>query len=379
MTHEPLTGLALRSEARSDGTMLLSLARETIAEPGPDEVVVRMEAAPINPSDLGLLVGTADSSRAVPGRDENGPTLTLPVAEGAFAPMAARLDKPMPAGNEGAGTIVRAGANAQQLLGRTVALLSGRSYSQYVAARASDCLVLPEGATAAQGASAYVNPLTALSMVETMRREGHGALVHTAAASNLGRMLARICLADGVPLVNIVRSDAQRDILREIGTPHIVDSSKPDFHDRLAEAVAETGATLAFDAVGGGKLASEILVAMEAALQARMTEYSRYGSPRLKQVYIYGSLDFAPTIISRRVGMAWSVSGWLLTWFLMKLDAETAARLRRRVADELTTTFASSYTAEISLEEALRPEVLAAYDRKATGEKYLINPSKGLG
>jgi NADPH:quinone reductase len=372
MKEPRMQGLELRSTITSTGRLELSLAEVPVRELAAGEILVRMEAAPINPSDLGLLLGPADLSTL---RAEGG-TATAQVPEARLGMLAQRLDEPMAVGNEGAGTVIAAGPDAGEFVGKTVALIGGAMYSQYRVVRAADAWVLPEGATAAQGASVFVNPLTALAMVETMRREGHAALVHTAAASNLGQMLNRICLKDGVPLVNIVRKPGQAAILREMGAQHVVDSSSPDFMAELTEALDETGATLAFDAIGGGKLANQILRAMEAAQQRRMTSYSRYGSPVHKQVYIYGSLDFAPTEIDRSYGLAWSVGGFLLTPFLMKAGAETIQRMRARVADELTTTFASSYTAEISLAEALKPEVILAYARKATGEKYLINPAK---
>jgi hypothetical protein len=290
--------------------------------------------------------------------------------------MQARVGESLPVGNEGAGTVFRAGANAAGLLGKKVGMIGGAMYAQYRKLAARDCIPLPEGASAADGASMFVNPLTALGFVETMKAEGHKAIVHTAAASNLGQMLNRICLADGVPLVNIVRSEAQADILRDLGARYIIDSSTPDFEARLIDAVAETGATLGFDAIGGGKLASQVLAAMETAANRNAGSYSRYGSTVFKHVYIYGALDLGPTILNRTFGMAWSVGGWLLFPFLQKAGQEVAMRLRQRVADELTTTFASHYTATISLAEALRPEILMAYQRKSTGEKYLIDPSR---
>jgi len=269
-------------------------------------------------------------------------------------------------------------AAAQALLGRTVAGIGGAMYAQYRALKAADVLPLPAGATAADGASCFVNPLTALGMVETMKREGHTGLVHTAAASNLGQMLNKICLKDGVPLVNIVRSRAQAHILTDIGATHVVDSTSPDFLAELTDALADTGATLAFDAIGGGKLAGQILGCMETAINRKATVYSRYGSSTHKQVYIYGGLDTGPTELVRSFGMAWGIGGWLLTYFLTKTPPAEAQKLRQRVADELKTTFASHYTAEIGLAEALDPKVVAAYNRKTTGEKYLINPNKGL-
>jgi len=374
------TGLQLRSLVKSSGELELSLARIPIPQPGPDEVLVRIEAAPINPSDLGLLLGPADISAAkVSGTDES-PVVTAPIPPQFMRAMGARVDESMPVGNEGAGVVIGAGDSpaAQALLGKTVALLGGATYGQYRAVKAADVLVLPEGATPRDGASCFVNPLTALGMVETMRREGHTALVHTAAASNLGQMLNKICLKDGVQLVNIVRSPEQAELLRDIGAKHVVDSTSANFMEELTDALVETGATLAFDAIGGGKLAGQILTAMEIAANRKMTEYSRYGSTTYKQVYIYGGLDTRITELSRGFGMAWGLGGWLLTPFLMKIGPVEAGKLRQRVADELKTTFASHYSHEISLAEALKPEVIAAYNRRATGEKYLINPAKGL-
>jgi hypothetical protein len=292
--------------------------------------------------------------------------------------MGARADESMPVGNEGAGEVIKAGEGAEALLGKTVAILGGAMYAQYRTVKAADALVLPDGATAAEGASCFVNPLTALGMVETMRREGHTALVHTAAASNLGQMLNKICIADGVRLVNIVRSAEQEAILRGIGAEYVVDSSKPSFMDDLVEALAATGATLAFDAIGGGKLAGQILTGMEIAANRNAATYSRYGSTVYKQVYIYGGLNTGPTELNRAFGMSWGLGGWLLTPFLMKIGPAEAQKLRQRVANELKTTFASHYTAEISLAEALSLDAIKAYNAKTTGEKYLIVPSKGL-
>jgi NADPH2:quinone reductase len=294
--------------------------------------------------------------------------------------MTGRLDQSMPVGNEGAGVVVGAGSSdaAQALLGKTVATFGGAMYSQYRCIKVAQCLVLPDGTTPAEGASCFVNPLTALGMVETMRREGHTALVHTAAASNLGQMLNRICIEDKVGLVNIVRTQQQEDLLRSIGAKHVCNSTAPTFMRDLTEAVSATGATLAFDAIGGGKLAGQILTCMEAALTRSATEYSRYGSTTHKQVYVYGMLDPGPIVLNRGFGFAWSVSGWLLWPFLQKIGPATAQKLRERVVAELKTTFASHYTKEISLAEALRLEEIALYSKRATGAKYLINPNKGV-
>ncbi len=373
------TSLQLRSLVKSSGELELSLAQVPVPQPGADEVLVRIEAAPINPSDLGLLLGPADIANAKVSGSGADAVVTAPVPQRFMGALKARLDASMPVGNEGAGVVVATGDSpqAKALLGKTVAILGGATYAQHRIAKASDVLELPAGATAADGASCFVNPLTALSMTEVMRREGHTALVHTAAASNLGQMLNKICIADGISLVNIVRSAEQAKILKDLGAKYVIDSTAPDFIAALTDAIEETGATLAFDAIGGGKLASQILSAMEVAANRKATEYSRYGSSTYKQVYIYGGLDTGPTELARNFGLSWGVNGWLLTPFLMKLGAD-AAKLRARVAAELKTTFASHYTAEISLAEVLQPEVIAAYARKATGEKYLINPNKGV-
>jgi NADPH:quinone reductase-like Zn-dependent oxidoreductase len=361
------------------GELQLSLRQAKIPELASDEVMVRVLASPINPSDLGLLLGPADMATARAGGTADSPTLTATVPPQLMKGMAPRVDQSMMVGNEGAGVVVKAGADAQKLLGKTVAVLGGGMYAQYRVAKAAACLVLPDGTTPAEGASCFVNPLTALSMVETMRRENHTALVHTAAASNLGQMLNKICMKDGIALVNIVRSAEQAETLRKLGAKYVCDSTSPNFMAELTDAVAETGATLAFDAVGGGKLANQILICMEAAINRKITTYNRYGSPVHKQVYTYGVLDTRPIEIDRsNVGMAWGVGGWLLTWFLEKTGPQATQKLRERVAAELKTTFASHYTAEISLIEALQPDVIKAYNRRATGEKYLINPNKGL-
>jgi NADPH:quinone reductase-like Zn-dependent oxidoreductase len=372
------TGLELRSLIRKNGELEISLVRVPTREPSGDEVVVRVEASPINPSDLGLLIGAADMATAKATGSKDAPVITAQVPEAAMKGMAGRLEESMPVGNEGAGVVVGTGSSdaAKALMGKTVAMIGGAMYAQYRTMRANDCLVLPAGTTAAEGASCFVNPLTALGMVETMRREGHKALVHTAAASNLGQMLNKICLKDGIGLVNIVRSPQQADILRKIGAKHICDSTAPAFMDDLTNALAETGATLAFDAIGGGRLAGQILTCMEISANKTAKVYSRYGSSVYKQVYIYGGLDPRPIELNRAFGMAWGASGWLLTTFLQKIGAADGMRLRQRVAAELRTTFASHYTKEVSLREALQLSNVAAYAKRATGEKYLINPNK---
>ena len=353
------TGLQLRSLVKASGELELSLARVPVQPPGPGEILVRVEGSPINPSDLGLLVSAADMSQAKASGTADSPVVTAPIPPAYMKAIAARLDDSMPVGNEGAGVVVAAGEGAEGLMGKTVAMLGGAMYAQYRTVRAADALLLPDDVTPAEGASCFVNPLTALGMVETMRREGHTALVHTAAASNLGQMLNRLCLKDGVALVNIVRSAEQAALLKGQGAVHVLDSTSPNFTEELTEALVTTGATLAFDAIGGGRLVGQILTAMEVAANRKATEYSRYGSSTYKQAYIYGGLDTRPTELNRGFGMSWGVGGWLLTPFLMKIGADAAQALRQRVASELKTTFASHYTAEISLAEALQPDILA--------------------
>jgi NADPH2:quinone reductase len=374
------TNLQLRSLVKKSGELEVSLVQVPIAEPAEDEVVVRLEASPLNPSDLGLLFGTADVAQAKASGTASNPVVTAPISEPMMRPMAGRVDQSLPVGNEGAGVVVKAGSSSasQTLIGKTVAVLGGEMYTQYRTLKANQCLLLPPGTKPSEGASCFVNPLTALGMVETMRREGHTALVHTAAASNLGQMLNKICIKDGISLVNIVRKQEQQDLLRKLGAKYICDSSSPTFMLDLTKVLTETGATIAFDAIGGGRLAGQLLTAMEAAAVAKMTQYSRYGSTSFKQVYVYGGLDRGPTELTRSFGMSWSIGGWLLTLFLQKVGAQTAQALRTRVVAELKTTFASHYTKEISLAEALQLENIRLYSKFGTGEKYLINPNKGL-
>jgi NADPH2:quinone reductase len=338
-------GLQLRSLVKPDGELELSLISVETPAPAPDEVVVRIEATPINPSDIGLLFGAADIGTAKVAGTPASPVVTARIPERLMKSMAARVGQSLPVGNEGAGVVVAAGSSAaaQALLGKTVALLGGAMYAQYRTIKADQCLVLPEGTLPAEGASCFVNPLTALGMVETMRREGHKALAHTAAASNLGQMLNRICLKDGIALVNIVRKKEQEDILRALGAAHVCNAGSPTFLHDLTAALVATGATIAFDATGGGKLAGQILGCMETAINKSAKEYSRYGSTTHKQVYIYGRLDTSPTELTGNYGMAWGVGGWLLTPFLQKIGPAAAQKLRERVAAELKTTFASHY------------------------------------
>jgi NADPH:quinone reductase len=380
MSDVPSTALQIRSKITSNGTLELSLDTFDVPAPRDDQVVIRVEAAPINPSDLGLLFGAADMREATASGTPDRPVVSAPVPDGAMRAMAARVDQSLPVGNEGAGVVVAAGASpeAQALLGATVAALGGAMYSEYRCVPAAQCLRLPDGVTPAEGASCFVNPLTALGMVGTMRLEGHTALVHTAAASNLGQMLNRLCLADGVGLVNIVRKPEQEDLLRSMGAEHVCNSSDPSFMDDLTDALVATGATLAFDAIGGGDLAGRILTCMEAAANASGAgEYNRYGSTTHKQVYVYGGLDRGPTIVERNFGMAWGIGGWLLMPFLARVGAEEAQRLRDRVAAEITTTFASGYTDQVSLAGALDVAAIRVYGKQSTGKKFLVTPHSG--
>ena len=372
----PDSALELRSTVTSQGTLELSLHEVPVPTPATNEVLVRVEASPINPSDLGVLIPGADMTTATVEGTPERPIVTASLGAGALAGLSARIDKPLPVGNEGAGTVVAAGQSsaAQALLGKTVGIAGGGMYTQYRVVDAAACLVLPEGITAREGASSFVNPLTALGMVETMRREGHPGLVHTAAASNLGQMLVKLCVEDGVPLVNIVRKPHQEELLRSLGAVYVCNSTSPTFMRDLIEALKATSATLAFDATGGGKLASQILTGMEAAANSTAEGYSGYGSTVHKQVYIYGGLDPSPTVLTRSFGFAWSVGGWLLTPFLQSVGPEALGGLRARVAKELTTTFASTYTREVSLAGVLKPEAFTGYVKPATGEKFLVTP-----
>jgi NADPH:quinone reductase len=374
------TGLQLRSLVKGNGDLELSLTGVPIPTPAANEVLIRIEAAPINPSDLGLLFAGADMTQASQRGTKEQPVVAARVPEAALKSLAARFDVSMPVGNEGAGVVVEAGSSAaaQALLGKTVAALGGAMYSQYRCVSLEQCLALPDGATPADGASSFVNPLTALGMVETMRSEGHTALVHTAAASNLGQMLNRICHNDKIALVNIVRNQDQVGLLRAMGAAHVCNSSSPSFVQDLIEALTATGATIAFDAIGGGKLAGQILMCMEAAIARKATQYSRYGSSVHKQVYVYGGLGQGPIELNRNFGMAWGVGGWLVALFLQKIGPAATQKLKQRVTAELKTTFASGYAGQVSLAEALDVRIIGVYARSATGQKYLINPNKDV-
>lgn len=374
------TGLQLRSLVKASAELELSLVQAATPAPAADEVIIRVEATPLNPSDLGLLFGAADLSSGNASGTAELPVLTFSIPAGAMRAMQGRLEQSMLVGNEGAGTVIAAGesAAAQALLGKTVATYGGGMYVQFRCSKASQCIVLPEGCSAAAGASIFVNPMTAISMLDNMRRDGHKALVHTAAASNLGQMLNRLCQQEGIDLVNIVRSPAQVELMRGMGAKHVCDSSAPTFTKDLTQALIETGATLAFDAIGGGTLASQILSCMESAINQSASGYSRYGSTTHKQVYIYGALDPSPTILKRGFGPAFGVAGWLLPNYLAKIGEQARQQFQAKVLAGLQTTFACHYSHEVSLAEALQLEAIAAYSRPSTGGKYLINPAKDL-
>ncbi len=367
----------IRSEVTKEGKLLIYVESTAMPEPKEDEVLIRIEASPINPSDLGLLIGPADvSSMSVSGEGENA-VVTMDIPEGLLRMLETRLDQSLPVGNEGGGVVVKAGhKDLEDLVGKTVGVAGGSMYSQYRCVNAASCFVMHEGVTSAESASCFVNPLTALGMVETMRLENHSALVHTAAASNLGQMLIKICLDEDVPLVNIVRKEEHVEKLNSLGAKFVCNSSKETFMQDLVSALVETGATIGFDATGGGKLSGQILTAMEVAANQTATEYNRYGSNTFKQVYIYGGLDRSPTTLNRAFGFSWGLGGWLLTPFIGRIGPERFEELKQKVADEIKTTFASHYTKEISLEEVLQPENIKVYSKQATGEKYLVNPNK---
>ena len=368
-----MMGRQIVSTLTSDGALTVEIVPEALASPKAHEVLIEVEASPINPSDLALLFGPADLANA----EYSHGKIVAQMPEAAIRAMAGRVGQRMPVGNEGAGTVIAAGedAQAQALIGKRVACVPGGMYATHRIADARMCMELPADLPIELGAASYVNPLTALGFVETMKKEGFKGIVHTAAASNLGQMLVKLCAEEGIPLVNIVRKPEQAALLKDLGAEHVVDSSDPAFVPQLVEAIAASGARIGFDAIGGGTMASQILSAMETVAAKNLTAYSRYGSYERKKVYIYGALDLGPTILNRSFGLTWDVAGWLLIPFLMMLPPEEQARLRQRVAGGLTTTFASHFKAKIGLEEMLTKEVALAYNAKATGEKYLVLPN----
>jgi len=364
------TGKQIFTTMEADGTLVVEIAETAFRDPTGSQVLVRMEAAPINPSDLALLFGPADLENA-----EYSPGKIIAKMPEPFARAASgRHGQRMPVGNEGAGTVVAAGDNpaAQALIGQRVACVPGNAFSQYAISEAAMCLPLGD-ISCQDGASAFVNPMTALGFVETAKVEGHTAMVHTAAASNLGQMLNKICQQDGIELVNIVRKQEQADILQGIGAKYIVNSSDPDYMAQLRAAISETGAYFGFDPIGGGNSVDRIFAAME-QVASGTTAYSRYGSDQAKKMYIYGRLDVSPTILTPSYGFGFTLSGWLLTPFLAKAGMETIVRMRQRVLAGLTTTFASNYKKKVTLEQMLEKDAATDYNAMHTGEKYLLTP-----
>ncbi|MEW4448534.1 zinc-binding dehydrogenase [Qipengyuania sp. JC766] len=365
------TGKQIFTTLAADGTLTVEVAETTFPEPTGNQVLVKMEAAPINPSDLALLFGPADLENAQYRDGKIVATMPEPFNSGARGRHGQRL----PVGNEGAGEVVAAGDSdmARALIGKRVACVPGNAFSQYAIADAGMCLPLGD-ISSRDGASAFVNPMTALGFVETARMEDQSAILHTAAASNLGQMLVKICQEDGVPLVNIVRRQEQADMLKGMGAEHVVNSSDDDYREQLRAAIDATDAYFGFDPIGGGKAVDEAFKAMEQVAAGKMKEYSRYGSNQQKKMYIYGRLDLGPTILTPSYGFGWTLSGWLLTPFLQQAGGETMMRMRQRVLDNLTTTFASSYKQEVTLEGMLEKDAALEYRAMKTGEKYLVVP-----
>jgi len=370
----------IRSTLTNEGILELSIVNVERPVPGDDEVLLKIEASPINPSDLALLITFAADLDSLSVSGEGDQTVaSIKLHPGLLGALKPRMGQSIQVGNEGGGVVIDAGANAKHLIGKTVGVAGGAMYSQYRCVPAQSCLVMNEGTTSMQAASSFVNPLTALAFVETMRLENHTALLNTAAASNLGQMLVKICKDDGVPLINVVRKPEQVETLKKLGAEYICDTSADSFMDDLVNAIVATGCTLGFDATGGGnggKLPGQILTAMEIAANKTATEYSRYGSDTYKQVYIYGGLDMSPTVLNRSFGLQWGLGGWLLTPMIGRIGMERFGQMRERVAAEINTTFASHYTQEISLAEMLQPEIIRGYAKQATGAKYLVNPHK---
>jgi NADPH:quinone reductase len=374
----PSHGLQLTSTLEADGLLRLALAEKPVDPPGDDEVVVRLEAVPVNPSDLMTLLAGADPAEATTEGQASAPGTCIPVPPETASAYRGRIGTPLEPGLAGAGTVIATGRNCERMIGRRVAALSMRrgTFGQYVTVSTAECALLPQGVSSREGADVFCNPMTALAIAETVRLEGHRALIHTAAASNLGRMLVRICQEDGIPLVNVVRRDEQAKLLGSIGADHICNSSAPDFAEQLRAAIAATGATIAFDAIGGGTMPGVLLEAMEDVAAARMGFYSPYGSLDLKSVFIYGHLDRSPTVLhNSRYGMLWDVRHWALPQTMARVGVERVGEMQQRVLAGLKTTFASQFNREISLAQALDPENLRACSRLATGEKFLINPT----
>jgi len=365
------TGKQLFTTLTADGKLTLEISEETFPAPTGNKVLVQMEAAPINPSDLAILTSAADFDNAEYSTGKVVAQMPEPFLSGQKGRHGQRLE----AGNEGAGTVIATGDGdmAKALMGQRVACVPGNAFSQYAIADAMMCLPLGEHSSET-GASSFVNPMTALGFVETARMEGHDAIIHLAAASNLGQMLNKICVEDGMKLVNVVRKQEHVDLLKAAGATHVVNSSDDDYTKQLRAAISETGAFLGFDPIGGGQATDGVLKAMEQVAASQMGEFSRYGSDQDKKMYTYGRLDLGPTILTPSYGLQWTVAGWLLTPFLAKAGMETVVKMRTRVQQNLTTTFASSYKAKVNLEEMLSKEAITDYRQMKTGEKYLVTP-----
>ncbi|MGN6496704.1 MAG: zinc-binding dehydrogenase [Tsuneonella sp.] len=365
------TGKQLFTTLAPDGTLTVEVAETQFPDPTGNQVLVKMEAAPINPSDLALLFGPSDIDNA----QYSAGKLVAKMPEPFNSAAKGRPGQRMPVGNEGAGTVVAAGDSpqAQALIGQRVACVPGHAFSQYAIADAAMCLPLGD-VSSRDGASAFVNPMTALGFAENAKMDGQKALIHAAAASNLGQMLVKICQEDGLELVNIVRKQEQVDLLKGIGAKHVVNSSADDFMDKLCAAIDATGAYYGFDPIGGGTTVDACFKAMERVAVRKMSDYSRYGSNQQKRMFIYGRLDLGPTILTPSYGFGWTLSGWLLTPFLAQAGMETMVRMRQRVLDNITGTFASSYKREVTLEQMLEKDAACDYRRMQTGEKYLVTP-----
>ncbi len=365
------TGQQIFTTLAKDGTLTVEVATSEFPDPTGNQVLVRMEAAPINPSDLALLFGAADLENAEYSDGKIVATMPEPFNSGSKGRHGQRL----PVGNEGAGTVVAAGDGemAQKLMGQRVACVPGNAFSEYALAEAPMCLPLGD-VSSEDGASAFVNPMTALGFVETAKAEGQSAILHNAAASNLGQMLVKICAEDDIALVNVVRKDAHVDLLKGLGAKHIVNSSDDDFMKQLRGAIDATDAYFGFDPIGGGSSIDHSLKAMEQVAASKMSEFSRYGSNQDKKMYNYGRLDLSPTILTPSYGLNWTVSGWLLTPFLAKAGMETVVRMRTRVLKGITSTFASSYKEKVTLAGMLKKDAALDYRAMKTGEKYLVTP-----
>ena len=365
------TGKQLFTTLESDGTLTLAIEEVTFPEPKGNQVLVTMEAAPINPSDLAILTGAADFENAEYSSGKVVAKMPEPFNSG----QKSRHGKKLPAGNEGAGTVVATGDSdtAKALMGQRVSCVPGNAFSQYAIADANMCLPLGDHSAEA-GASSFVNPMTALGFAENAKMEGQSAILHTVGASNLGQMLNRICIEDGLGLVNIVRKDDQAELLKSQDATHVVNSSDNDFMKQLRDAIEDTSAFFGFDPIGGGKMVDSCFKAMEQVAVANMKEYSRYGSNQAKRMFIYGRLDVSPTTLTPSYGFGWTLSGWLLFPFLQHAGQETMARMRKRVLDNLTTTFASSYKAKVDLEAMLTKDAILDYREMKTGQKYLVTP-----